>query len=78
LTGTFMFGAKEAYNIVNGEMRDHLRDVSITSNIRQTLHNITTVGKTIETGPGFCGKRGQNVRVSDGGPMIRVENMVVG
>jgi len=78
LTGTFMFGAKEAYTIEKGEPKQHLRDVTILGNIRQTLMNITAVGRTVELGPGFCGKQGQRVRVSDGGPFIRVKGMVVG
>ncbi|MCC7570973.1 TldD/PmbA family protein [Candidatus Micrarchaeota archaeon] len=78
ITGSFMFGAKEAYKIENGELTTHLRDLSLTGNIKQTLHNIEAVGRKIGTGPGYCGKEGQNVRVSDGGPVTRVKDMVIG
>ena len=78
LNGTFMFSAKEAYIINKGEMGGHLRDVAISSNIKHTLKNITSVGRDVSLSPGFCGKEGQHVRVSDGGPVIRVEDMTVG
>lgn len=78
LTGTFMFGAKEAYYIKNGELKAHLRDVSLVGNITGVLNNITAMGDKILTSPGYCGKEGQHVRVSDGGPLIRVENMMIG
>jgi len=78
LTGSFMFGAKEAYMIEKGELKTHLRDVTMIGNIKETLHNIAAVGRHVNIGPGFCGKDGQLVRVSDGGPMIRVDDVIIG
>ena len=77
-TGGFMFKSEEAYEIVNGELTTPLKDVSITGNILETLMNIKAVGKDFKTSPGFCGKGGQSVPVSDGGPHLQVSKMVIG
>jgi len=77
-TGGFMFKAEEAYTIKNGEKNKLLRDVTITGKILEVLKNVEAVGKDFGTSPGMCGKLGQSVPVEDGGPHIRVKDIVVG
>ncbi len=77
-SGGFMFKAEEAYEISNGELGKIMRDVTITGNILQTMKDVEAVGKDFGTSPGICGKFGQGVPVSDGGPHIRVGNITIG
>lgn len=77
-SGGFMFKAEQAYVLKSGEEKELLRDVTITGNILEVLKNISAVGKDFGTSPGMCGKLGQSVPVEDGGPHIRVENMIIG
>jgi TldD protein len=77
-SGGFMFKAEEGYEIVNGEKKKLLRDVTLSGNILETLNNVEIIGKDFATSPGFCGKFGQSVPVSDGGPHIRVGSVMVG
>lgn len=76
--GTFLFNAQEAYRIEDGEVTTPLRDVSLTGDILSTLKNISALGNRQRMGdPGFCGK-GQWVPVCDGGPLVRIEDCLVG
>lgn len=77
-SGDFMFAAKEAWLVRNGSKEKFLRDVAISGNILETLAKVECVGKDWGTSPGFCGKAGQSVPVSDGGPHVRVSEMKVG
>ena len=77
-SGGFMFKAEEAYEIKNGEKTQIFRDVTLSGNILETLKNVQLVAKDFSTNPGFCGKFSQSAPVSDGGPHIRVGNMMVG
>ncbi|MES2153619.1 MAG: TldD/PmbA family protein [bacterium] len=76
--GTFLFNAEEAFRIVDGEVTAPLRDVSLTGDILSTLHAIDGLGAVQRMGdPGYCGK-GQWVPVCDGGPLVRIQNCLVG
>lgn len=77
-SGSFMFKAEEAYEIKNSEHGRLLRDVTLSGNILETLKLVELVGNDFGTSPGICGKFGQSVPVSDGGPHIRVSNMKIG
>ncbi len=77
-SGGFMFKAEEAYEINNGALGRVMRDAAISGDILSTLKNVAAVGKDFGTSPGICGKNGQEAPVSDGGPHIRVDNMMVG
>ena len=77
-TGQFMFRCEEAFPIKNGEIGKRVRAVSITGTILNTLHEIDGVAKDFGLSPGFCGKEGQSVRVSDGGPHVRIKKIRVG
>jgi TldD protein len=76
--GTYLFNAQEAYRIENGQITTPLRDVSLTGDILQTLHQIDALGNRQRLGdPGYCGK-GQWVPVCDGGPLVRIQDCLVG
>ncbi|MCS7121344.1 MAG: TldD/PmbA family protein [Archaeoglobaceae archaeon] len=75
-TGNFQFAAQYGYIIKNGEIFEMIRDVSISGNI-EILMNVK-VGKELNFDPGFCGKAGQFVPVSDGAPHILCRAIVGG
>ncbi len=77
LDGTFQVGVQEAYEIVNGEIGEPVRNMSISGNTIETLFHVSGVGKDFEIRYGICGK-GQSIFVSDGGPHIRVDKIMVG
>ena len=77
LDGTFQVGIQEAYEIVNGEIGDAVRNASISGNTLETLFKVDAVGKDFELWPGRCGK-GQTAFICDGGPHIRVKEVIVG
>jgi TldD protein len=77
LDGTFQVGIQEAYEIVNGEIGDPVRDASISGSTLETLFKVDAVGKDFELWPGRCGK-GQTAFICDGGPHIRVKEVIVG
>jgi TldD protein len=77
LDGTFQVGIQEAYEIVKGEVGEPVRNASISGNTLETLLKVDAVGKDFELWPGRCGK-GQTAFVCDGGPHIRVREVLVG
>ncbi|NWF87632.1 TldD/PmbA family protein [Candidatus Bathyarchaeota archaeon] len=77
LDGTFQVGIQEACEIVNGELGEPIRNASISGNTLETLFKVDAVGKDFELSPGRCGK-GQTAFVCDGGPHIRVKEVLVG
>jgi TldD protein len=77
LDGTFQVGIQEGYEIVNGEIGDPVRNASISGNTLETLFKVDAVGEDFELWPGRCGK-GQTAFICDGGPHIRVKEVIVG
>jgi TldD protein len=77
LDGTFQVGIEEAYEVVNGEVGKPVRDASISGNTLETLLKVDAVGKDFKLSPGRCGK-GQTAFICDGGPHLRVREVVVG
>jgi TldD protein len=77
LDGTFQVGIQEGYEIINGELTTPVRNASISGNTLETLHKVDGVGKDFMLDPGRCGK-GQTAFISDGGPHIRLSEVVVG
>jgi TldD protein len=77
LDGTFQVGIQEGYEIVNGEIGEPVRNASISGNTLETLFKVDAVGKDFELSPGRCGK-GQTAFICDGGPHIRVKEVIVG
>lgn len=76
--GIFQFNAEYGYLIRNGECTTMVRDVSLSGEILSTLHGIMLCANDRKMHPGYCGKGGQSVPVSDGAPHILLENAVVG
>lgn len=77
----FTFSAEYAFEVRNGRLGRLLRDVILTGNVFETLHNIELVGSAAEIfgGMGGCGKEGQSpLPVSDGGPPVRIRNLLIG
>jgi TldD protein len=78
ITGQFMFRAEEAFRVSKGEPGERIRDLSITGTITGTLNEVDAIGKDFQLKPGFCGKNGQRMNVSDGGPHVRIRSIRVG
>lgn len=77
--GQFMFKCDEAYEIKNGTVGQRYRDAILTGVILDVLKDVTGIADDFElVDPGYCGKSGQEARTTDGGPHIRVDNVVVG
>ena len=76
--GIFQFNAEYGYLIKNGECTAMIRDVSLSGDILSTLHTISLCGNDRKMSPGYCGKGGQTVPVSDGAPHILLLDAVVG
>lgn len=75
----FTFSAAEAFRIRKGRIEEPLRGVVLTGNLFTTLENIDAIGNDLHMSEGgACGKGGQWVNVSDGGPHIRIRECVVG
>jgi len=79
-TGNFQFKCRISYKIENGEKKEILRDVSLSGMTLEVLNRISAIGNrnTFDYSDGVCGKGGQGVRVCDGGPYIRIENLTLG
>jgi len=77
LDGTFQVGIQEAYEIVNGEVGEPVRNASISGNTLETLLKVDAAGKDFRLWPGRCGK-GQTAFVCDGGPHVRIKEVLVG
>jgi len=77
LDGTFQVGIQEGYEIKNSEVGAPVRNASISGNTLETLHKVDGVGKDFGLDPGRCGK-GQTAFICDGGPHLRISEVVVG
>ena len=73
--GTFQFTTEKGFYFENGEFKKPLRDVTFSGEILSVLKKIVGVGKDFDVSPGTCGKGSQQVRVSDGGPSLRLEGI---
>lgn len=77
----FTFSSAKAYLIEDGKIGPMIRDVILTGNVFETLKNIDGIGNDVHLhgGLGGCGKNSQfPLPVSDGGPHIRIRNVVIG
>jgi TldD protein len=77
----FSFSSEEAFRIRKGKVAERLRDVVLTGNVFYTLEHIDAIGNdlTMFGGLGGCGKGGQSpLRVADGGPHVRIRDVIVG
>ena len=77
--GQFMFSAQNGYIIEKGEKKAITQNVSMSGMIMEVLENTIGIGK--DESPAFngtCGKGGQWVPVTGGGPSMAVKDLVVG
>jgi len=77
--GQFYFTAQEGYIIENGKIGKKVQNVSMSGLTLEVLKNVLGVGNDLKLAfPGTCGKEGQWVPVTGGGPHIAVKDVVVG
>lgn len=77
--GQYTCNAGQGYWIRNGEVREQIRDVSISGMTLETLLSADAVSQDWEmTMPGMCGKGGQGMYINAGGPYVRAREVVVG
>lgn len=78
--GQYTCHVGEGWIIRNGQLAEHVRDASVSGIILETLMDINGISQEFEMDRhgGTCGKNGQSVPVSGGGPYIRVKEMVIG
>lgn len=77
--GQFTCHAGESWLIRDGEKKELLRDVAVSGLTLEALQNIDAVSSDFSLSmPGTCGKLGQGVPVDDGGPYMRLSELVVG
>lgn len=77
----FTFSAEEAFLIEKGKLTGRVRDLTLTGNVFDTLHNIDVIGNdlVIIKGSGGCGKGAQQpLPVSFGSPHLRIQNVLIG
>jgi TldD protein len=76
----FSFVAKYAYMIRHGQLAEMVRDVTFTGNVFETLQHIDRIGSDFawDSSSGDCGKGQEGLPVCDGGPHIRIQDVLVG
>ncbi|MFX0038633.1 MAG: TldD/PmbA family protein [Promethearchaeota archaeon] len=79
-SGNFQFKCRISYKIKDGEKKEIMRDVSLSGMILEALNKISAIGdkNSFNYSVGICGKGGQRIRVCDGAPYIRIEDITVG
>lgn len=77
-TGNFQFKTRNCYKIENGEKTELMRDVGLSGLILEILNRVSAIGNKVEFSDGICGKGGQRIRNCNGGPYLRVEDVVMG
>lgn len=76
--GTFTMQPNCCYRIRSGKLAEPLRVNVVTGSVFQTLFDIDAVGNDLEyCDTSTCGKNGQSMPVSDGGPTIRVRKLTI-
>ena len=77
--GQFTCNVEEARMIRKGELAELLSNVSVGGLTLDILKRVDACSKDFElSDPGFCGKSEQRMWVDDGGPYVRVRDMIVG
>ncbi len=76
LNSSFQVGVQEGYVIENGEIKEPIKDTSISGIAIEALKNIEAVGRDFDIEYGICGK-GQSAFVSSGGPHMKFPRSIV-
>jgi TldD protein len=79
--GRFQFSVQNCYEIVNGEVGLPLRGTSLSGWTIETMRSIDMLSRDLQMDIGSCGKGEplmQTLPVSNGGPYIRVNNVLLG
>lgn len=79
--GRFQFSVQNCYEIVDGELGSPLRGTSLSGWTIETMRSIDMLGKDLLVDLGSCGKGEplmQIVPVTNGGPHIRLNNVLLG
>lgn len=76
----FVFNGSHGYMIRDGKLAEMVRNVTLSGNVFQTLHDIDAVGDDVSWYQlGYCGKAGQTGHpTSKGTPHVRVRELVIG
>ena len=77
----FTFTAGRAYRVKNGQIKELLKDVVLSGNVFETLHQITHAADDLKHFGtlGGCGKGGQSgLPVTIGSPHLLAENLLIG
>jgi TldD protein len=76
----FSFSSAYAYMIRNGQIAEMVKDVILAGNLFTTLANIDAIGSDFEWSHagGYCGKGQGGLYVTDGGPHIRIQDVIIG
>lgn len=79
-TGSFVFEGKISYMIENGEITFPLKEVMLMGNCKDILYNIVEISENMSLchSGGYCGKDGQMVPVTVGGPFFTINNVTIG
>ncbi len=78
VTGEYVFSVSEGYLIERGRIGEPLRGAVLIGNGPRTLEVIDAVGNDLSFEEGTCGKEGQGVPVTTGGPTFRIAELTVG
>lgn len=78
VTGEYVFSVSEGYLIEGGRIGEPLRGAVLIGNGPRTLEVIDAVGNDLSFEEGTCGKEGQGVPVTTGGPTFRIAELTVG
>jgi TldD protein len=76
----FTFVAKHGYMIRKGRLAEPLRAMTLTGNLFETLNRIDGIGSDFawDESSGDCGKGAEGLAVCDGGPHLRMRDVLVG
>lgn len=79
-TGSFVFEGKISYMIENGKITHPLKEVMLMGNCKDILNNIVDISEDMSlcNSGGYCGKDGQMVPVTVGGPFFAINNVTIG
>lgn len=77
-TSSFNFNVQEGYLIENGKITVPIKGATIMGMGTEALMNIEQVGNRLDFDGGYCGAASGSLPVSNGQPMIKISELVVG